>query len=80
MTRTIYTDPQAVARRKALAKLSKATLAGMLVRGGTVYPPHSQILRWRHDELVMGVLRQEFRYLPDAVPAADSTPPARSED
>jgi hypothetical protein len=66
MTRTIYTDPQAVARRAVLSKLPKATLAGMMVRYGTVYPPHSGLLKWRHDELVMGVLRHEFRDLPEA--------------
>ena len=56
----LYTDPAAVARRKELGKLSKATLADMMIRGGTIYPPRPGLLKWRHDELVMGVLRIEF--------------------
>lgn len=63
---TLYTDPAAVARRQQLGKLSKATLADMMIRNGTVYPNRRNLMKWRHDELVMGVLRREFPNLPEA--------------
>lgn len=57
---TLYTDPAAVARRSELIGMSKTALADMMIRNGTVYPDRRGLLRWRHDELVMGVLRGEF--------------------